>query len=65
MQMRIAEMKARFQDFDFVRTRKALIAGGVVRDIPSATMTMEQAVDLMDAVEHVYLTTIPGVQKVS
>lgn len=65
MQRRIAVMKAKYRDFDFVRTRKALIAGGVVRDIPSATMTMEQAVDLMDAVEQVYLTTIPGVQKVS
>lgn len=65
MQRRIAGMKAKYQDFDFVRTRKALIAGGVVRDIPSATMTMEQAVDLMDAVEHVYMTPVPGVQKVS
>lgn len=53
---RIAEMTAAYRDygFNFAETRKALIAGGVVQDIPSAVMTMEQAVELMRQVEGFY-----------
>ena len=35
--------------------RKALIDGGVVEDVPSATMTMEQAVTLMDAIDRNFI----------
>ena len=48
---KIAEFKAQRADFDFMSARKALIDGGVVEDVPSATMTMEQAVMLMDAID--------------
>lgn len=48
---RIGEIKGRNADFDFMRARAALIQGGVVEDVPSATMSMEQAVALMDAIE--------------
>lgn len=48
---KIAECKAQRSDFDFMSARKALIDGGVVEDVPSATMTMEQAVALMDAID--------------
>lgn len=61
MQRRIAEMRAEFPGFDFLKARAALIRGGVVQDMPSATMTMEQAVNLMDAVETVYRTPTPKV----
>lgn len=47
---RISEIKAQVPDFDFIAARKALIDGGVIPDIPSATMTMDQARALMDAV---------------
>jgi len=48
---RIAEIRARVKDFDFLEVRAALIAGGVIEDVPSATMSMAQAVALMDAIE--------------
>jgi len=54
LQLRIAEMKAKYPNFNFISARKGLIEGGVVPDIPSATMTMEQAVQLADAVEDIY-----------
>ena len=37
--------------FNFVNARKSLIAGGAIEDVPSAVMTMEQAKDLIDAIE--------------
>jgi len=37
-------------DFNFVAARKSLIEGGVVKDIPSATMSMDQAKELIDAI---------------
>lgn len=36
--------------FNFVNARKALIAGGVIEDVPSAVITMEQATVLIDAI---------------
>jgi hypothetical protein len=36
-------------NFNFVNARKALIAGGVIEDVPSAVITMEQAQALIDA----------------
>ena len=54
MQRRIAEMKAKYAGFNFISARKGLIDGGVVPDVPSATMTMEQAVQLAAAVEDIY-----------
>ena len=51
MSRRIAEFKEKKADFNFLAARKALIDGGVIKDIPSATMSMEQAVELMDAIE--------------
>ena len=56
MQRRIGEMKKEYAalGFDFMGVRKALIEGGQVPDIPSATMTMEQAQQLMAAVETIY-----------
>lgn len=36
--------------FNFVNARKALIDGGVIEDIPSAVITMEQANMLIDAI---------------
>lgn len=50
----IAEMAKEFNGFNFNATRKALIESGTVPDIPSATMTMDQAVQLMEAVRAVY-----------
>lgn len=47
---RISEICAEHPGFDFLKARKALIDGGVIPDIPSATMTMDQARALMDAV---------------
>ena len=38
------------EGFNFVEARKALIAGGVIEDVPSAVITMEQAQDLIDAI---------------
>ena len=56
MQRRIGEMKKEYADlgFDFIGVRKALIDGGQVPDVPSATMTMEQAEQLMREVEFFY-----------
>ena len=56
MQRRIAEMKKEYAalGFDFVGVRKVLIEGGQVPDVPSATMTMEQAQQLMREVEFFY-----------
>lgn len=45
------EMKAQDAGFDFMAARAALIKGGVIPDIPSATMTMEQAKNMMDAIK--------------
>ena len=36
--------------FNFVNARKALIAGGVIEDVPSAVITMEQAQELISAI---------------
>lgn len=47
---RIGEICAEHPGFDFLKARKALIDGGAIPDIPSATMTMDQARALMDAV---------------
>ena len=47
----IKDFKQRRSDFDFAAARQALIEGGVVQDIPSATMSMAQAEELMDAIE--------------
>ncbi len=56
MQRRIAEMKKEYAalGFDFMGVRKTLIDGGQVPDVPSATMTMEQAEQLMREVEFFY-----------
>lgn len=56
MQRRIAEMKQEYAPlgFDFISVRKALIEGGQVPDVPSATMTMEQAEKLIREVEFFY-----------
>ena len=48
---RIVEIGSRSNDFNFMTARAALIKGGVIEDIPSATMNMAQAVALMDAIE--------------
>ena len=37
-------------NFNFVNARKALIAGGVIEDVPSAVITMDQAKDLIEAI---------------
>ena len=36
--------------FNFVNARKALIAGGVIEDVPSAVITMEQAKTMIEAI---------------
>lgn len=61
LQRKIAEMKATYPGFDFIGTRKALIESGTVKDVPSATMTMEQAIQLAAAVNDVYLAETPKV----
>ena len=49
---RLAELTPQMMDgFNFANARASLIAGGVVEDIPSATIKMDQAVALMDAIE--------------
>ena len=48
---RIGEFKSQRADFDFKKSRASLIESGVVEDIPSAIMKMDQAVALMDAIE--------------
>jgi len=50
LKRRIAEMKAVNPAFDFMKCRASLIEGGVVENIPSATMSMEQAERLMNAI---------------
>jgi len=45
------EIKAQDAGFDFMAARAALIKGGVIPDIPSATMTMEQAKAMIDAMK--------------
>lgn len=50
----IVEMGQKYKDFNFKSARDQLIKGGVIPDIPSATMTMEQAKQLIDAVKTVY-----------
>lgn len=56
MKRRIAEMAKEYADvgFDFAGVRKTLIDAGQVPDVPSATMTMEQAEQLMREVEFFY-----------
>ena len=56
LKRRIMEMTTAYRDygFNFAETRKTLIAGGTVDDVPSATMTMEQAKELMRQVEGFY-----------
>lgn len=49
---RLAELTPQMMDgFNFANARASLIAGGIVEDIPSATINMDQAVALMDAIE--------------
>ena len=48
---RIVEIGRQVEGFNFMTARAALIEGGVIEDIPSATMKMPQAVALMDATE--------------
>lgn len=48
---RIGEFKSQRADFDFKKSRAALIESGIVEDIPSAIMKMDQAVALMDAID--------------
>jgi len=52
---RIAEMKAEFPGFDFMGARAELIKAGTVPDVPSATMKLEQAQALMDAVHQYHV----------
>lgn len=56
LQRRIAEMKVAYKDygFNFMAARRALIDGGLVKDVPSATMTMEQARELIRQIEGFY-----------
>ena len=56
LKRRIMEMTTAYRDygFNFAETRAALIQGGQIKDIPSATMTMEQAVELMRHIEGFY-----------
>jgi len=53
---RIGEMKSAYAeyDFNFGAVRKTLIDGGLVEDIPSAVMSMEQAQELIRQVEGFY-----------
>ena len=48
---RIVEIGSVTPKFNFMTARAALIEGGVVEDVPSATMNMKQARALMDAIE--------------
>ena len=45
------EIHAKNAGFDFMKTRAELIRSGTIEDIPSATMTMEQAKSLITAIE--------------
>ena len=52
---RLVEIGPEMMDgFNFVNARASLIAGGVVEDVPSAVITMDQAKNLMDAIEKNY-----------
>ena len=61
LRRKIKEMAAMYPGFDFIGTRKALIESGTVKDVPSATMTMEQAKQLAAAVNDVYAAETPKV----
>ena len=56
LRRRIMEMTAAYRDygFNFAEARAALIQAGQVKDIPSATMTMEQARELIRHIEGFY-----------
>jgi hypothetical protein len=47
---RIADLQAERPDFNFVKARAGLIEGGVIEDIPSAVITMDQAKALISAI---------------
>lgn len=47
---KIAELQQKDPSFNFMQARAALIKGGVIEDIPSATMSMDQAKAMMAAV---------------
>lgn len=47
---RIADLQAERPDFNFVKARAGLIEGGVIEDIPSAVITMDQAKALIAAI---------------
>ena len=46
----IAEIKVNNPSFDFMKSRAELIKGGVIEDVPSATMNMTQAKALITAI---------------
>lgn len=54
LQRRVSEMKAEFDGFNFMKARAELIKAGIVPDVPSATMNMEQAVQLADEVYRIH-----------
>lgn len=53
---RVAEMAKEYEPwgFDFLAVRKCLIDGGEIPDLPSATMNMDQAKQLINAVDKFY-----------
>lgn len=51
---RIGEMKTQYAGFNFMEVRTALIKEGLVPDVPSATMKMEQARQLIGEVQKFY-----------
>ena len=53
---KITELTAAYRDygFNFAETRKSLIQAGLVEDVPSATMSMEQAKELIRQVDKFY-----------
>ena len=55
IQRRIAELKAQIPGFDFMKARAALIKAEMVPDVPSATLTIDQAAQLVESVEFYYL----------
>ena len=56
LKRRIMELTTEYRDFgfNFAETRKSLIKAGQVPDVPSATMTMDQAKELMRHIEGFY-----------
>ena len=56
LKRRIAEMAREYEPwgFDFMGVRQSMINGGILPDIPSAMLTMEQAKQLIDAVDKFY-----------